>query len=224
VCVHTEKFNDISTPHQQTHLFIKSFNGIAQILLLLCIDHPFCSDHFNPFKSFFLLWNWTVTSTRPDVKRWPNVKTSKLLLQCFISSQVSGGKKNPIVLDLDFLRTSSPNNFFFPIAKIHIRRLFTLLQKSSHLISNLPKSIKENSPQFPKFTLFTHSCKNLPNFDFLIKEKFSPIPKVHFYSHSCKKTPLNLIFQLPNLKKKTASKGTRKLKKRPRPQRVYMCL
>jgi hypothetical protein len=58
---------NISTPtHQQTPLFIKSCSRIAQILLLLA--GPFCSGHFNPFQSFFLLWIWTVTITRPDVK------------------------------------------------------------------------------------------------------------------------------------------------------------
>jgi hypothetical protein len=32
----------------------------VQILLLSSIDGPFCSGHFNPFKSFFLLSIWTV--------------------------------------------------------------------------------------------------------------------------------------------------------------------
>jgi hypothetical protein len=55
-------------PHHQTPLFIKSCTRIAQILLPSSIDGPFCSGHFNPFKSFFLLWIWTVSSTRPDVR------------------------------------------------------------------------------------------------------------------------------------------------------------
>jgi hypothetical protein len=38
------------------------------MLLLSGIDGSFCSGHSNPFKSFFLLWIWTVTVTRPDVK------------------------------------------------------------------------------------------------------------------------------------------------------------
>jgi hypothetical protein len=33
-------------------------------LLYLC---RFDSGHFNPFKSFFVLWIWTVTNTGPDV-------------------------------------------------------------------------------------------------------------------------------------------------------------
>jgi len=41
----------------------------SAILLLFSIDGPFCSGHFNPpLKSFFLLWIWTMTITRPDVK------------------------------------------------------------------------------------------------------------------------------------------------------------
>jgi hypothetical protein len=143
--------------------------------------------------------------------------TSKLLLQSFISSQVSGEKINPFVLDLDFLGTWSPNNFFsqilFPIAKIHIR-LFHTLTKSSHLISQLPKSIKENSPQFPKFTLFTHSCKNFTQLWFSqlpksIKENSPQFPKFTFiHTLAKKKKPLNLIFSAAkSKKKKTASKG-----------------
>jgi hypothetical protein len=56
------------SPHHQTPLFIKSCSRIAQILLLSSVDGPFCSGHFTPFKSFLLLWIWTVTSTRPDVR------------------------------------------------------------------------------------------------------------------------------------------------------------
>jgi hypothetical protein len=63
-----EEGKNISTPHQQTSLFIKSCSRIAQILLISGIDGPFCSGHFNPLKSFFLLWIWTMTITRPDVK------------------------------------------------------------------------------------------------------------------------------------------------------------
>ncbi len=50
----------ISTQHWQTPLFIQSWSTIVQILLLSSIDGPFCSGHFNPFKSFFLLSIWTV--------------------------------------------------------------------------------------------------------------------------------------------------------------------
>jgi hypothetical protein len=45
---------DISTPHQKTPLFIKSWSMIVQMLLLLSCTHcPFCSGHFNPIKKLF---------------------------------------------------------------------------------------------------------------------------------------------------------------------------
>jgi hypothetical protein len=51
---------------------------VVQILLLSgIINGPFCSGHFNPFKSFFVLWIWTVTITR----RRPDVKTL-LVFEC----------------------------------------------------------------------------------------------------------------------------------------------
>jgi hypothetical protein len=62
------KLEHLHPPHLQTHLFIRSCSRIEQILLLWGIHGPFCSGHFNPFKTFFLLWIWTVTITRPDVK------------------------------------------------------------------------------------------------------------------------------------------------------------
>jgi hypothetical protein len=34
------------------------------------VDGPFCSGHVNPFKSFVLLWIWTLLTITP-----PNVKT-----------------------------------------------------------------------------------------------------------------------------------------------------
>jgi hypothetical protein len=34
----------------------------------MSVNGPFCSDHFNPFKSIFLLWIWIVTIIRLDVK------------------------------------------------------------------------------------------------------------------------------------------------------------
>lgn len=43
-------------------------SSIEQILMLSDFEGPFCSDHFNSFTSFFLLWIWTVIITRPDVK------------------------------------------------------------------------------------------------------------------------------------------------------------
>jgi hypothetical protein len=60
-----------SNPTPSKHpFFIKSCCRIAQSLLLSGIAGPFCSGHFNPFKSSFLhvLWIWTVTITRPDVE------------------------------------------------------------------------------------------------------------------------------------------------------------
>jgi len=58
-----------SPPHTCKHPFsLDLAAGIEHILLLSGIHGPFCSGHFNPFKSFFLLWIWTVTITRPDVK------------------------------------------------------------------------------------------------------------------------------------------------------------
>jgi len=55
-------------PHLQTPLFIKSCCRITQSLLLSGIAGPFCSGHFNPFKSSFLLSIWTVTITHPVVE------------------------------------------------------------------------------------------------------------------------------------------------------------
>ncbi len=43
----------ISTPHQQTPIYIKSCSRIAKIMLLSGMDGPFWSGHFNPFTSFF---------------------------------------------------------------------------------------------------------------------------------------------------------------------------
>jgi hypothetical protein len=34
----------------------------------MSVNGPFCSDLFNPFKRFFLLWILIVTITRLDVK------------------------------------------------------------------------------------------------------------------------------------------------------------
>lgn len=56
----------ISTPHLKTALFIKSWSMIVQMLLLSCTHCPFSSGHFNPIKSFFLLWIWRMTITRQD--------------------------------------------------------------------------------------------------------------------------------------------------------------
>jgi hypothetical protein len=58
----------ISTPHGKHPFSLNVCSKIAQILLLSCIDGPFCSGHLNPFESFFLLWIWRVTITHPDVK------------------------------------------------------------------------------------------------------------------------------------------------------------
>jgi len=55
-------------PHLQTWLFIKSCNIIALLMLRFYILCQFCSGHFKPIKSFFLLWIWTVTNIRLDVK------------------------------------------------------------------------------------------------------------------------------------------------------------
>jgi hypothetical protein len=57
----------VSTLHWQEPPFIKVCSRIAQILLISSIDGPFWSGHYNAFKSFFLLWIWTVI-IRPDVK------------------------------------------------------------------------------------------------------------------------------------------------------------
>ncbi len=60
-----QQAKSISTLHRQTPFFIKSCSKIAQFLLLSDdmiaqflllsddINGPFCSGHFNPFKSFF---------------------------------------------------------------------------------------------------------------------------------------------------------------------------
>ncbi len=59
-------------PHWQKPIVIKSCrrdSANPAALSLSRIDGPFCNGHFNPFRSFFfLLWIWTVTITRPNVK------------------------------------------------------------------------------------------------------------------------------------------------------------
>ncbi len=47
-----------------------------QILLRSCIDVHFAVVISTPLNLFFLLWNWTVTITRPDVK-------TEMVFQCF---------------------------------------------------------------------------------------------------------------------------------------------
>jgi hypothetical protein len=47
---------------------MKSLEQDSANLAALHIDGAFCSGHFNSFKSFFQLWNWTMTITHPDVE------------------------------------------------------------------------------------------------------------------------------------------------------------
>jgi hypothetical protein len=63
VCV-----DGISTPTLANTPFHEILQQDSANPAALYIDGPFCSGHFNPFKSFFPLWVWTITSTHRDVE------------------------------------------------------------------------------------------------------------------------------------------------------------
>ncbi len=60
-------YKSISTARLQTPLFIKSCSRIAWICCAPVFT-SFLQWSFNPFKTFFVLWNWTLTITARDVK------------------------------------------------------------------------------------------------------------------------------------------------------------